>query len=499
MDLSNLLTAFASCFSGENLLACFIGVLTGTIVGVLPGIGPVGAMALLLPFSYGMSSGAGLIMFAGIYYGSMYGGSTTSILLNIPGESVSVITCLDGYKMAKQGRAGAALSVAAIGSFVAGTFGIVMLMCFAPPLARAALRFSSPEFFAISLLGVLLLSNLTGDSFVKSFLMIIVGMAISCIGMDPLTGYNRLTFGIPELTRGIDMLPISMGAFGLAEVLATAVEPYSTGELIKVKMRDLYPTKKEIKESVFPVVRGSILGFFIGLIPGPSAVISSVVSYKMEKTVSKHPEEFGEGAIAGVAGPESANNAASSGAMIPLLALGLPFNANTAMLLTGLMIHGITPGPLFITDHADLFWLCIASMYIGNVMLLILNLPLVGVFAKLTNTPANILMPLVTALMLVGAFSVNNSMMDVILTLVFGLAGFALKYLNIPAAPLVIGLVLGSICEEGLRQGLIMCDGNFLGFFTRPISGTILGLSVILCLFMIFKQVAAKKKVLASN
>ncbi len=499
MDLSNLLTAFASCFSGENLLACFIGVLTGTIVGVLPGIGPVGAMALLLPFSYGMSSGAGLIMFAGIYYGSMYGGSTTSILLNIPGESVSVITCLDGYKMAKKGRAGAALSVAAIGSFVAGTFGIVMLMCFAPPLARAALRFSSPEFFAISLLGVLLLSNLTGDSFVKSFLMIIVGMAISCIGMDPLTGYNRLTFGIPELTRGIDMLPISMGAFGLAEVLATAVEPYSTGELIKVKMRDLYPTKKEIKESVFPVVRGSILGFFIGLIPGPSAVISSVVSYKMEKTVSKHPEEFGEGAIAGVAGPESANNAASSGAMIPLLALGLPFNANTAMLLTGLMIHGITPGPLFITDHADLFWLCIASMYIGNVMLLILNLPLVGVFAKLTNTPANILMPLVTALMLVGAFSVNNSMMDVILTLVFGLAGFALKYLNIPAAPLVIGLVLGSICEEGLRQGLIMCDGNFLGFFTRPISGTILGLSVILCLFMIFKQVAAKKKVLASN
>ena len=479
MDLSNLLTAFASCFSGENLLACFIGVLTGTIVGVLPGIGPVGAMALLLPFSYGMSSGAGLIMFAGIYYGSMYGGSTTSILLNIPGESVSVITCLDGYKMAKKGRAGAALSVAAIGSFVAGTFGIVMLMCFAPPLARAALRFSSPEFFAISLLGVLLLSNLTGDSFVKSFLMIIVGMAISCIGMDPLTGYNRLTFGIPELTRGIDMLPISMGAFGLAEVLATAVEPYSTGELIKVKMRDLYPTKKEIKESVFPVVRGSILGFFIGLIPGPSAVISSVVSYKMEKTVSKHPEEFGEGAIAGVAGPESANNAASSGAMIPLLALGLPFNANTAMLLTGLMIHGITPGPLFITDHADLFWLCIASMYIGNVMLLILNLPLVGVFAKLTNTPANILMPLVTALMLVGAFSVNNSMMDVILTLVFGLAGFALKYLNIPAAPLVIGLVLGSICEEGLRQGLIMCDGNFLGFFTRPISGTILGLSVI--------------------
>ena len=491
--MSNLMTAFGQCFSPENLFACFIGVLTGTVVGVLPGIGPVGAMALLLPFSYGMSPGAGLIMFAGIYYGSMYGGSTTSILLNIPGESVSVITCLDGYKMAKKGRAGAALSVAAIGSFVAGTFGIVMLMLFAPPLARAALQFSSPEYFAISLLGVLLLSNLTGDSFIKSFLMIIVGMAISCIGMDPLTGYNRLTFDVPELTRGIDMLPISMGAFGLAEVLSTAVEPYSTGDLIKLKMRDLYPTKKEMTDSIAPVIRGSILGFFIGLIPGPSAVISSVVAYKMEKSVSKHPEEFGEGAIAGVAGPESANNAASSGAMIPLLALGLPFNANTAMLLTGLMIHGITPGPLFITDHADLFWLCIASMYIGNVMLLILNLPLVGVFAKLTNVPANILMPLVTALMLVGAYSVNNSMMDVILTLIFGLAGFVLKYLNIAAAPLVIGLVLGSICEEGLRQGMIMCDGNFFGFFTRPISGTILWLSVALCVFIAVKQIRKAK------
>ena len=337
------------------------------------------------------------------------------------------------------------------------------------------------------------MSNLTGDSFIKSFLMIIVGMAISCIGMDPLTGYNRLTFDVPELTRGIDMLPISMGAFGLAEVLSTAVEPYSTGDLIKLKMRDLYPTKKEITDSIAPVLRGSILGFFIGLIPGPSAVISSVVAYKMEKSVSKHPEEFGEGAIAGVAGPESANNAASSGAMIPLLALGLPFNANTAMLLTGLMIHGITPGPLFITDHADLFWLCIASMYIGNVMLLILNLPLVGVFAKLTNVPANILMPLVTALMLVGAYSVNNSMMDVILTLIFGLAGFVLKYLNIAAAPLVIGLVLGSICEEGLRQGMIMCDGNFFGFFTRPISGTILWLSVALCVFIAVKQIRKAK------
>lgn len=493
MILSSLAGALQMCFSLENLLACFIGVLTGTIVGVLPGIGPVGAMALLLPFSYGMSPGAGLIMFAGIYYGSMYGGSTTSILLNMPGESVSVITCLDGYKMAKKGRAGAALSISAIGSFVAGTFGIVAMMLFAPPLARAALSFSAPEYFAIAILGVLLLSNLTGDSFLKSFLMIILGMMISCIGMDPLSGYNRMTFQIPELTRGIDMLPISMGAFGLAEVLTTVVEPYAVGDLIKVKMKDLYPTKKEIKRSIMPIARGSVLGFFTGLIPGPSAVISSVVSYKMEKSLSKHPEEFGEGAIEGVAGPESANNAASSGAMIPLLALGLPFNANTAMLLTGLMIHGITPGPLFITEHADLFWLCIASMYIGNLMLLVLNLPLVGVFAKLTNIQSNVLMPIVTALMLIGAYSVNNSMMDVTLTVVFGLVGFALKCLKVPAAPLVIGLVLGTICEEGLRQGLIMCDGNFFGFFTRPISGTILMLTVILGIAIIMKHIKARK------
>ena len=493
MEWAALLNAFVQCFSVENLFACFIGVLTGTVVGVLPGIGPVGAMALLLPFSYGMDAGAGLIMFAGIYYGSMYGGSTTSILLNIPGESVSVITCLDGYQMAKKGRAGAALSVAAIGSFVAGTFGIIMLMLFAPPLAKAALRFSSPEYFAIALMGVILLSNLTGDSFKKSFLMIVIGMAISCIGMDPLTGYNRLSFGIRELVRGVDMLPVSMGAFGLAEVLATAVEPYETGELIKVKLKDLYPTKQEVKESVMPVIRGSILGFFIGLIPGPSAVISSVVSYKMEKSVSKTPDRFGQGAIAGVAGPESANNASSSGAMIPLLALGLPFNANTAMLLTGLMIHGISPGPLFITEHSDLFWLCVASMYIGNVMLLILNLPLVGLFAKLANLPAKILMPIVTVLMIVGAYSVNGSMIDVILTLIFGLFGFVLKYMRVPAAPLVIGLVLGSICEEGLRQGLIMHDGNFFGFFTRPICGTILTITIILGISMIVKAIRARK------
>ncbi|MEH7387799.1 tripartite tricarboxylate transporter permease [Bacillus sp. JJ1521] len=492
MIIESLLTAFSQAFTWENLLACFIGVFIGTIVGVLPGIGPVGAMALLLPFSYGMDPAAGMIMFAGIYYGSMYGGSTTSILLNMPGESVSVITTLDGYQMAKKGRAGAALSISAIGSFIAGTLGIVGLMLFAPPLAKFALKFAAPEYFAIAILGIILLSNLTGGSFSKSFLMVIIGMMLSSIGTDPLSGFNRLTFGIPELTRGIDMLPIAMGAFGLAEILSTAIAPYKTGKLIKIKAKDLYPKKHEMKRSVNPIMRGSILGFFVGLIPGPSGVISTLVSYKAEKAISKNPSEFGQGAIEGVAGPESANNGATAGSMIPLLAMGLPFNANTAMLLTGLMIHGITPGPTFITDYSELFWLVIASMYIGNVILLVLNLPLVGLFVKLTNVPANILMPIVTALMLIGAYGVNSSMFDVVLILIFGIVGFALKYFNVSAAPLVIGLVLGTISEEGLRQGLIMNDGSFIGFLTRPISGTILIITFVIIIFQIIRVFQSK-------
>lgn len=486
--MSNLMNGFVLALTPGNLFACFIGVLVGTIIGVLPGIGPVGAMSLLLPFSFGMDPGAGLIMLAGIYYGSMYGGSTTSILLNVPGESVSVVTCLDGYQMAKKGKAGAALSVAAIGSWVAGTLGVVGLMLFAPALGRFALSFGPPEYFAIALVGVLLLSNLTGDSFFKSFLMVIVGMMISTIGTDPLTGFNRLVFGMPELSRGIDMLPVAMGAFGLAEIFAIAVTPYTTEDMIKVKLKDLYPSKQELKESVGPILRGSLIGFPMGLLPGPAAVISSLISYKVEKTVSKHPDEFGHGAIAGVAGPESANNSASAGAMVPLLALGIPFTAPVAMLLGGLMIHGITPGPLFIKQNPELFWVVIASMYIGNVMLLILNLPLVGLFASLTKTPPNILMPIVTAIMLVGAYSVNNSTFDIGLLLIFGFFGYLLKMFDIPSAPLVIGLVLGGIFETGLRQGLVLVDGNFLNFFSRPISAVTLGFAILILVYMIIKN-----------
>jgi putative tricarboxylic transport membrane protein len=419
----------------------------------------------------------------------MYGGSTTSILLNVPGEAASIVTCLDGYEMAKKGRAGAALFVAAIGSFIAGTVGIVFMMIFAPPLGAAALAFGPPEYFAISLIGMLLLSNLSGDSFLKSFLMFVVGMMISTIGIDALDGYSRLSFGSLELTRGIELVPCIMGLFGLAEVFAVALEPYDVGELIKVKFRDLYPNKEELKRSVWPIIRGSFVGFPIGLIPGPAAILSSLVSYRLEKGMSKHPEEFGHGAIEGVAGPESANNGAASGAMVPLLALGIPFAPATAVLLGGFMIHGVAPGPTFITNHADLFWLIIASMYIGNFMLLVLNLPLVGVFASLTKVPAKTLMPLVAAIMFIGTYSINNNFFDIYIFVLFGLIGFILKCINFSAASLIVGFVLGPVFEKGLRQGLIMTDGNLFSFFQRPISGTLLAIAILIAAWTVYSQI----------
>lgn len=492
--MSNLMDGFVLALSFNNLLACFIGVLIGTIVGVLPGIGPVGAMALLLPFSYGLDAGTSLILLAGIYYGAMYGGSTTSILINVPGEAASVVTCLDGYQMARKGRAGAALAVAGIGSWVAGTVGVLLLMLFAPPLGRAALSFGPPEYFAISLVGMLVLSNLSGDSFLKAFLVFTLGMMISSIGIDVLTGFNRLSFDVLELTQGIEFLPCAMGLFGMAEVFAIAVEPYDVGEMIKVKFRELYPSREELKKSVWPIVRGSFIGFPIGLIPGPAAILSSLVSYRVEKGMAKQPEEFGKGAIEGVAGPESANNAAAAGAMVPLLALGIPFAPATAVLLGGLMLHGVAPGPTFITGHSQLFWLVVASMYIGNLMLLVLNLPLVGLFASLTKVPAKILIPVVTAIMFIGAYSLNNSLFDIFMLLFFGVLGFIFKYLGYSATPLLVGLVLGPVFEKSLRQGLIMADGNFMFFLQRPISGTLLAVAALIVVWTIYSEVKKQKR-----
>lgn len=497
--LTNLSNGLMSVLSLEMLLVCFIGVLVGQVTGVLPGIGPTGAMAILLPLSFGMDPGAGLIMLAGIYYGSMYGGSITSILVNLPGEAASLVTTLDGYKMARKGRGGAALSIAAIGSWVAGTLAIVGLMFFAPILANAALAFGAPEFFALGLFGLIVLSNLTGGSFGKSFLMVIIGLMISTVGVDLVTGEDRLTFGVMELSKGFDLVPVVMGLFGLAEILSVAMTPYTNSNMIKVKMKEMYPNKQETKRSIWPILRGTLVGFPMGLLPGPAGFMSTLISYRLEKKMSRHPKEFGKGAIEGVAGPESANNAASTSAMIPFLALGFPFSPPTALLLGGLLIHGITPGPMFISQHGDLFWLVVASMYIGNVMLLILNLPLVGVFASLTKVPVKILMPIITGIMFIGAYSINNSIFDLWIMLVFGLVGFIMKYCDYEPAPLVVGLVLGTIFEEGLRQGLIMTEGNFLMFFERPITATLLGIAIVIVLWNIFKMVLPFKKSSASN
>ncbi len=481
--ISNLLQGFNSAMLPFNLAVCFFGALFGTIVGVLPGIGPTAAMALLLPLSFSFSPTASLILLAGIYYGAMYGGSTTSILLNMPGEAASAITCIDGYQMAKKGRGGAALAIAGIGSWVAGTIAIVGLMFFAPSLSKMALMFGPPEYFAIAALGLLLLNNLTGGPFIKSTFVMIIGLMLGTVGLEISSGYSRFTFGILSLFEGVQLIPVLMGLFGMAEVFETIKENSQNVQVMKVKFRELYPTKGELKRSVWPIIRGTLIGFPIGLLPGPSGTLASFAAYKLEKTVSPAKKEFGKGAIEGVAAAESANNAASTGSMIPLFALGLPFAPPVAILLSGLMIHGIAPGPLFISQHADIFWAVIASMYLGNVMLIILNLPLVGIFASLIKTPPKILMPIISAIMLIGAYSLNNSLFDVGVLLFFGIIGYYMKKSDFEPSPLVIGLVLGPFLEESLMQGLGIMNGNFFAFFTRPISAVLLGIAILLLLW----------------
>lgn len=495
--LASLLHGFAISILPANLLACVIGVVIGTLVGVLPGIDTISAIALLLPFSYGLDSTPALIMFAGIYYGSKYGGSTTSILMNVPGEAASVVTCLDGYPMAQRGRAGAALTVSAIGSFVAGTIGIIGLTLLAPPLAQAALAFGPPEYFSIALVGLAILSKLTGTSILKSLLMAAVGIILGTVGMDSLSGISRFTYGIDELDRGFDLSILAMGVFGIGEIITVMTEPRNRPAVPTIRMQDLYPTKEEWRRSGVPMVRGGIIGFLVGLLPGPAATIASFVSYATEKRFSKNPAQFGQGAIEGVAGPESANNSAISATMIPLLSLGLPFCGATAIMLSGFMLHGIIPGPALITQQPDLFWGLIASMYIGNVLLLVINLPMIGVFVQLLKTPMYILMPLVAVVTLTGAYSINNSIFDLGWVIIFGVIGFLLRRAGFEPAPLVIGLVLGPELERGLAQGLIISNGNVWTLISRPISATILSVGAIVMLYNTaswFKKVQGSRK-----
>ncbi len=500
---NDLLFGFSVALLPINLLAAASGAVIGTIVGVLPGLGPAGAIAVLLPITFGIDPSTALVLLAGIYYGSMYGGSITSILVKVPGEAASVVTTLDGYQMARQGRAGPALAIAAIGSWVAGTFGVIGITFLAPMLAKAALTFGPPEYLCLAALALLLLPQVTGGAIWKSYALVAVGVLIATIGQDPTGGLIRFAPDfIPPLRQGIDFVPVVMGLYGVAEVLRSAEEwIMSSGRPEHVtstpKLAQLWPSREDLKRSAAPIGRGTVLGFLIGLLPGPGNIISTYISYGLEKKLSKHPEEFGKGAIEGVAGPESANNSATAGQLIPLLALGIPFSSITGLLLGGIMIHGIVPGPRLIVDHPHLFWGLIASMYIGNVMLLILNLPMVGLFAKLSLLTPRLLTPLVLLFCIVGAFSINNSLMDVWVLILSGCVGYLLQKAGYEPAPLVLGMIVGPMLEASLTQTGLIIEGNWLQLFSRPLTAIMLALMIAVLLWPIFTRAHNRSKKLA--
>jgi putative tricarboxylic transport membrane protein len=479
--LQNLILGFSVALTPSVLLYAFVGCLIGTVVGVLPGIGPLAGISLLLPASFGLNATNAIVMLAGIYYGAMYGGSTTSILMRIPGEAASVITCIDGYAMARKGRAGAALAIAAVGSYVAGTVSVVLLMFLAPPLASFALRFGPPEYFALLLLGLLVLAYMSSGSMLKALAMAAFGLLLGMIGIDQMTGYFRFAYGVVELGDGIGVVPVAVGLFGLSEILATAGQE-KPPEVLKPKLKDLLPTRKEWRQSAMPIGRGTLLGFLIGIIPGSAHIISSFVSYAVERKLSSTPEEFGRGAVAGVAGPESANNAATSGAFVPMLALGVPSGPIPAVMLAAMMVHGVSPGPLLFKQQPELVWGFIASMYVGNVMLLILNLPLVGLFVNLLRVPYPLLYPSIIAFCVLGVYAVNGSVVDVWIMLVMGVVGYVLRKLEFETAPIVLGVILAPMLEMALRQSLAMSDGHYAIFVTRPIATTLLAVGAILVL-----------------
>jgi putative tricarboxylic transport membrane protein len=470
--LQHLANGFAIATTFQNLSYALLGAVVGTLVGVLPGLGPIAGIALLIPATFGLNATSAIIMLAGIYYGAMYGGSTTSILINVPGETASVMTCIDGYQMARQGRAGPALAISAIGSFVAGGLAILGLVFLAPPLAEVALAFGPPEFFSLMVFGFVVLSNVTGGSLLKALMMAVVGLIIGTIGMDPVTGNPRFTLGTVSLLGGIEFVAVAIGLFGIAEVLVNVEKPAEVLEqrVLVPRFRDLYPRLQDIRQSLGAIVRGAGIGLGVGLVPGPAPVIATYASYMVEKRISRHPEEFGHGAIQGVAGPESANNAASQSAFIPLFVLGIPFAPPTAILLGALLIHGVNPGPTLISEHPNLFWAVVASMYIGNFMLLLLNLPFIPLFANILRTPKKVLLPLVMLFCLTGMYSVNNFVVDLWVMLGFGVLGYLMRKCAYEGAPLLLALVLGPRLEVAFRQSLMISHGDFAIFMDRPVS-----------------------------
>ena len=494
MDIAaGLLQGFQVALSPSALLMCVVGVVLGTVIGVLPGLGPPATIAMLLPLTFKLEPTGAMIMLAGIYYGAKYGGSTTSILLNVPGESSSVVTCLDGYEMAKKGQAGKALGMAAIASFIAGTFGVVALMLVAPPLARLSLAFSSPEYFALMVLGLSMVVLLSGESLVKALLAMLVGLWIASMGTDLFTATSRFTFDTVDLIGGIDFIIVAIGVFAVGEVIGN-MEPEKPAEMLPVPkgLRNLLPDWEDMKRCRFAFANGSIVGFLVGILPGAGSTIASFLSYGIEKGFSKTPERFGHGAIEGVAAPEGANNAETGGALVPLLTLGIPGSGTTAILLAALVLWGFKPGPLFIQDSPQLFWGLVASMYIGNVLLLLLNLPLVAVFAQLLRVPGYVLYPLILGVSVVGVYSVSSSQFQLGLLAAFGLMGWLMRKLDFPSAPLVLGLVLGDPMERALRQSLMMSQGD-PSILVRPIPATLLALAALLLVVPMVRRINAMR------
>jgi putative tricarboxylic transport membrane protein len=476
----NLVLGFTIALTPFNLFMALAGVVVGTLIGALPGIGPVSGVALLLPLTFGMHPTSAIIMLSGIYYGSQYGGTITSVLINTPGESASVVTCIDGYQMALQGRAGPALGIAAIGSFIAGTFGVALLMLMSPTLVRWALSFGPPETFALMLLGLTTVTGLTGDNAVKGYISMVFGLMLSMVGFDIISGDARYAFDVAELLDGVDFLPVAIGLFGMGEVLVGA-ENVVNMSILKASyhIRDVWPTAVDWARSRWALVRGTLLGFFIGILPGAGSTIASFLAYAVERKLSRHPEQFGKGAIEGVAAPESANNSASAGAMVPLLALGIPGSGTTAVLLGGLMMWGLRPGPLLFEKNPDFVWGLIASMYIGNVMLVVLNIAFIPAFVWALRVPYTIMMPLIILLCVIGTYALNNRVFDVGTMLVFGGLGYLMKKLDYSAAALTLALVLGPLAERALRQSLIISDAGVLIFFQRPIAAVLTSLALL--------------------
>jgi putative tricarboxylic transport membrane protein len=477
--LPNLALGFATAFSYQNLALCFLGCLVGTLIGVLPGVGPIATIAMLLPLTFKVDPTGALIMLAGIYYGAQYGGSTTAILINVPGEATSVVTSLDGHQMAKQGRAGIALGTAAISSFVAGTVATLVIAALGLPLTRLALLFGPAEYFSLMVLGLAFAVVLARGSILKAIAMIVLGLLLSTVGTDLETGEERLTMGLADLADGIDFAVLAMGLFGFAEILRNLENPESR-DVLRAKIGRLLPSRDDLRQSLLPILRGTGLGSMLGILPGNGAVLGPFASYSIEKRIAADPSRFGRGAIEGVAGPEAANNAGAQTAFIPLLTLGIPPNAVMALMVGAMTIHGVIPGPLVMTKNPELFWGMVASMWIGNLMLLVINLPLVGVWVRLLKVPYRLLFPAILVFCSIGIYSLNNNPADVLLTAAFGFLGYALYKFGFEPAPMLLGFVLGRLMEEKLRQALVLSRGSFWTFVERPVSAGLLLLALII-------------------